>query len=350
MPRDAIPHNEPDIPTVADYPELGRELSLICESCGKKGTYQVGRVLIHPVAVRSFTEGKAPLEDAISFSGIFHCKHCGAAGPWKVPPKTSAVLIAFLTMPSSKQGEYGVQFGAMTLFDGTVARTGAEAEAYLKKKLEEQPQNAFIWGRLGNLYEHAGLLKQAKDAFERSVQLDPEDVESLYSLGTYRMDDGDWKSAAECFEAALQHAPRRPHRNPALMKKLVTACLQCLSDLHHETGGKVRFPPKVTFNNETESIKPANLGLMDLDLSSDEGWDSLASIYLTGKLPERMQQRAAKESLHRGNVSEDDLLSSEFSQTDDGVGTIRGSKRVGRNDPCPCGSGKKYKKCCLRTK
>ena len=23
-------------------------------------------------------------------------------------------------------------------------------------------------------------------------------------------------------------------------------------------------------------------------------------------------------------------------------------KHVGRNDPCPCGSGKKYKKCCLR--
>ena len=22
--------------------------------------------------------------------------------------------------------------------------------------------------------------------------------------------------------------------------------------------------------------------------------------------------------------------------------------RVGRNDPCPCGSGKKFKKCCLR--
>ena len=21
--------------------------------------------------------------------------------------------------------------------------------------------------------------------------------------------------------------------------------------------------------------------------------------------------------------------------------------RVGRNDPCPCGSGKKYKNCCL---
>jgi hypothetical protein len=28
--------------------------------------------------------------------------------------------------------------------------------------------------------------------------------------------------------------------------------------------------------------------------------------------------------------------------------TVRGGKKkVGRNDPCPCGSGKKYKKCCL---
>jgi uncharacterized protein YecA (UPF0149 family) len=24
----------------------------------------------------------------------------------------------------------------------------------------------------------------------------------------------------------------------------------------------------------------------------------------------------------------------------------RDEKKVGRNDPCPCGSGKKYKKCC----
>jgi len=24
------------------------------------------------------------------------------------------------------------------------------------------------------------------------------------------------------------------------------------------------------------------------------------------------------------------------------------SQRVGRNDPCPCGSGKKYKQCCMK--
>ena len=26
---------------------------------------------------------------------------------------------------------------------------------------------------------------------------------------------------------------------------------------------------------------------------------------------------------------------------------VREGKKVGRNDPCPCGSGKKYKRCCL---
>ena len=32
-----------------------------------------------------------------------------------------------------------------------------------------------------------------------------------------------------------------------------------------------------------------------------------------------------------------------------GVGTYnRIGAKIGRNDPCPCGSGKKYKKCCGR--
>ena len=31
-----------------------------------------------------------------------------------------------------------------------------------------------------------------------------------------------------------------------------------------------------------------------------------------------------------------------------GGGSSEGQQRVGRNDPCPCGSGKKFKKCCAR--
>ena len=28
----------------------------------------------------------------------------------------------------------------------------------------------------------------------------------------------------------------------------------------------------------------------------------------------------------------------------------RKSPKIGRNEPCPCGSGRKYKKCCLNKK
>ena len=28
---------------------------------------------------------------------------------------------------------------------------------------------------------------------------------------------------------------------------------------------------------------------------------------------------------------------------------VRDYKKIGRNDPCPCGSGKKYKNCCLNS-
>ena len=43
-------------------------------------------------------------------------------------------------------------------------------------------------------------------------------------------------------------------------------------------------------------------------------------------------------------VYEDETAST--SQVADKPMTEEGAK-VGRNDPCPCGSGKKYKKCCL---
>jgi preprotein translocase subunit SecA len=43
------------------------------------------------------------------------------------------------------------------------------------------------------------------------------------------------------------------------------------------------------------------------------------------------------------------LTTNRGGETDRSARTVRKSKdRVGRNDPCPCGSGKKYKNCCMR--
>lgn len=43
---------------------------------------------------------------------------------------------------------------------------------------------------------------------------------------------------------------------------------------------------------------------------------------------------------------EDDLPFNFFSDDDFALPQPRKNNKIGRNDPCPCGSGKKYKKCC----
>ncbi len=211
MQSPSAPQQPPERKPVGDIPEFGRKLSLICGSCGKTGKYSVGRVLVDPHRMRgSAKEDKSAFEEAVSFSGIFLCKYCGADGPWKFPLMTSMALLASLAIPS-KPGEWGVQYGELQMFDGTVKRTGAASEAYLKQKLEEQPENGYIWGRLGNFYGHAGLMDRAKAAYEKAVELDPHDAESLYNLGDLLRQEGDGKRAAECFQAAVLHARAVPN-------------------------------------------------------------------------------------------------------------------------------------------
>ena len=63
---------------------------------------------------------------------------------------------------------------------------------------------------------------------------------------------------------------------------------------------------------------------------------------------EAPQQEApkAKPPLSLRHKENDDLAYSGSQTTDAGNQPAKAKPRVGRNDPCPCGSGKKYKKCC----
>jgi hypothetical protein len=57
---------------------------------------------------------------------------------------------------------------------------------------------------------------------------------------------------------------------------------------------------------------------------------------------EAIAQRADQDFLSDDNDDVDDESDEKFVET-----VVYESPKVGRNDPCPCGSGKKYKKCCL---
>ena len=66
------------------------------------------------------------------------------------------------------------------------------------------------------------------------------------------------------------------------------------------------------------------------------------------KNPEEEDQpkpSAVEVALKREQVAKPTQTSGDGTDTNK---TVRKGKKVGRNDPCPCGSGKKYKKCCGR--
>lgn len=83
--------------------------------------------------------------------------------------------------------------------------------------------------------------------------------------------------------------------------------------------------PKDRFLRTPEGEEGLNYlcaGLKGFFTSSRPYFEKLAAFWRLGEPPERLM----------------DLL-----RTDDALAT----PRTGRNDPCPCGSGRKYKKCCL---
>lgn len=55
--------------------------------------------------------------------------------------------------------------------------------------------------------------------------------------------------------------------------------------------------------------------------------------------PEKMERKRVAKNISESGGTEPD-------QPKKGKTYVRKGKKIGRNDPCPCGSGKKYKKCC----
>jgi hypothetical protein len=81
--------------------------------------------------------------------------------------------------------------------------------------------------------------------------------------------------------------------------------------------------------------------------SGSEGWDEIE-----GKHPKAADQAFFRQMSGTGLPRRDEPNHDPTSAIDSpdsfavSPGTIRNPAKIGRNDPCPCGSGRKYKKCC----
>ena len=67
---------------------------------------------------------------------------------------------------------------------------------------------------------------------------------------------------------------------------------------------------------------------------------------ISKRFGERDKKRRINEYDNRARSTEDIEAEQELLANTEPVEPIEADEKPGRNDPCPCGSGKKYKKCC----
>ena len=73
-------------------------------------------------------------------------------------------------------------------------------------------------------------------------------------------------------------------------------------------------------------------------------WQDPWAFYAPEAIARRQERWAEEDARADESDAEDEDVFDEF---DSALPYVRDEPKVGRNDPCPCGSGKKYKKCCL---
>jgi len=66
------------------------------------------------------------------------------------------------------------------------------------------------------------------------------------------------------------------------------------------------------------------------------------------RFTKRQEQHKLESLAERARPKEDVEAEKELLEKTEKVEPLKIEAEPGRNDPCPCGSGKKYKKCCGR--
>lgn len=320
---------------VYDVPRLEEPLSLICGACGASGRYDVGRVTLDPAVIKA--SDRDIIQEAVGFTGYFRCRECDAGGPWELPDETSMYITMMGMAAMSGIEDAPVCFGPIATFDNKVFRYATDCEAHLKKLIDLEPERAFLWVRLGNLYNHAGQDKLAKAAYERAIELDPKDIEAHSMFGQILIETGRYLKAVPHFHAVLKHVRDARQVSKKLRRQLARGAIESLLEAHAESNGEIDLLPTMSLQElrKPREDEPVVVELREFDLGTEDGINELCDMFVE---PPR---RAGWNLLRRRKKPARDVLDDRVA-----VSIRREGFAVGRNDPCPCGSGRKYKKCC----
>ena len=322
---------------VNDAPRIEKRLSLVCGACGAAGRYDVGTVTINPSVAKA--PGPDAIEEAVGFTGYFRCRKCDAGGPWELPPETLMRVTALIVAAMSGMEDVPLVVGCTATFDKRITRYATDGEVHLKKLIDREPERAFLWVRLGNLYSHGGQNERAETAYRHAIELDPKDIEAHFMLGQLLIEMARPLEAVPNLHAVLENVRDARQVSKELRRNLVRGAIRLLLEAHAESNGQIDLLPTMSPEDMKKrgENEPLVVELREFDLGSEEGVDDLCNMFL--EPPRRRWRDLFGRGKKRAPRVSDDWPAAPIR---------REARLVGRTERCPCGSGHKYKKCCGR--
>lgn len=210
-----------------------------CKSCGRKGKYDVGLIVVNA--------GREEPEKSVQTTGYFRCKHCNDAGNWEIPSEfmMAAVTGALASSVSGLEDRQEDRFmvGESLLYDGSWHPFASDAEEHLLNQLKRDPNNVFLWDRLGNTYEKGNRPELAAAVFEHATIIDPGQIESHFSLGSFSFQIGNFEKAAYHLKQVLIGASDYDAMNAETLRQIVAHSLTDLFYISQQSNDEIKFLP-----------------------------------------------------------------------------------------------------------
>ncbi len=254
---------------------------LTCKSCSRKGKYDVGILSVNSEEV--VKDGDT--QKHIQMTGYFRCKHCNEAGNWELPNSILiSIMVGSLPLLGGSESNPNVSFGKNQLFDGTSHQYATDAEEHLLQILKERPRDAYIWNRLGNLYQKGNRPELGVSVFEHSVRLDPKQVESHYTLGDMLAQIEDFPNASYHFRQMLLHAREYKKLPAEKLRDMLAIGLRELFIMSDHTDGEVSIlpTPEELEASVQQEIQPGTSVDLEMEIFPDdvETFFPLAEIFM----------------------------------------------------------------------
>jgi tetratricopeptide (TPR) repeat protein len=261
-------------------------LELKCTVCGDVNSYSIGSIWCSPVDGK-----KAKGDEPYFIAQELPCINCGAYNQFEFTPKatfamTGALMKSVLLEKDGKQQNAGLY----------------QFNKHPKRLIHIIPGIAYDGGKI------AGSFNEVIRFYERKIKSRPKDMNAYISLASVYRNAGIYIVAIELLKTAI-------HVDP----EWIEAWYYC-ADCYNKRG-------------ETETafeILQKGMRYVEQPRFRDQ----------MEMLPEQIIREcySLHNSLLKKTKSKLPLLFPAASKT---------REKIGRNDPCPCGSGKKFKRCCV---